>query len=55
MFASLHDLYRALRSCHEVLDELIPEALQGFPPIATISLGNTTNSVAIEGTIAPKW
>jgi hypothetical protein len=24
-------------------------ALQGFPPIATISLGNTTNSVAIEG------
>jgi hypothetical protein len=23
--------------------------LQGFPPIATISLGNTTNSVAIEG------
>jgi hypothetical protein len=24
-------------------------AIQGFPPIATISLGNTTNSVAIEG------
>jgi hypothetical protein len=27
MFASLHDLYRASRSCHEVLDELIPEFL----------------------------
>jgi hypothetical protein len=27
MFASLHDLYRASRSCHEVLDELIPEVL----------------------------
>jgi hypothetical protein len=26
-FASLHDLYRASRSCHEVLDELIPEVL----------------------------
>jgi hypothetical protein len=27
MFASLHDLYRASRSCHKVLDELIPEVL----------------------------
>jgi hypothetical protein len=27
MFTSLLDLYRALRSCHEVLDELIPEIL----------------------------
>jgi hypothetical protein len=27
MFASLLDLYRALRSCHEVLDELILEVL----------------------------
>jgi hypothetical protein len=27
MFPSLHDLYRASRSCHEVLDELIPEVL----------------------------
>jgi hypothetical protein len=26
-FALLHDLYRASRSCHKVLDELIPEAL----------------------------
>jgi hypothetical protein len=26
-FASLHDLYRASRSCHEVLDELIPKVL----------------------------
>jgi hypothetical protein len=26
-FASLHDLYRASRSCHEVLDELILEVL----------------------------
>jgi hypothetical protein len=26
-FASLHDLYRASRSCHKVLDELIPEVL----------------------------
>jgi hypothetical protein len=26
-FASLHDLYRASRSCHEVLHELIPEVL----------------------------
>jgi hypothetical protein len=26
-FASLHDLYRASRSCHEVLNELIPEVL----------------------------
>jgi hypothetical protein len=25
MFASLHDLYWASRSCHKVLDELIPE------------------------------
>jgi hypothetical protein len=28
---------------------VIAKALQGFPPIATISLGNTTNSVAIGG------
>jgi hypothetical protein len=27
MFSSLHDLYRASRSCHKVLDELIPEVL----------------------------
>jgi hypothetical protein len=27
MFASLHDLYRASRSCHKVLDELILEVL----------------------------
>jgi hypothetical protein len=27
MFTSLLDLYRASRSCHEVLDELIPEIL----------------------------
>jgi hypothetical protein len=27
MFASLHDLYRASRSCHKVLYELIPEVL----------------------------
>jgi hypothetical protein len=27
MFASLHDFYRASRSCHEVLHELIPEVL----------------------------
>jgi hypothetical protein len=27
MFTSLLDLYRDLRSCHEVLDELIPEVL----------------------------
>jgi hypothetical protein len=27
MFASLHDLYRASRSCRKVLDELIPEVL----------------------------
>jgi hypothetical protein len=26
-FALLHDLYRASRSCHKVLDELIPEVL----------------------------
>jgi hypothetical protein len=26
-FASLHDLYGASRSCHEVLDELIPKVL----------------------------
>jgi hypothetical protein len=26
-FASLHDLYVASRSCHKVLDELIPEVL----------------------------
>jgi hypothetical protein len=26
-FASLHDLYGALRSCHKVLDELIPKVL----------------------------
>jgi hypothetical protein len=26
-FASLHDLYQASRSCHKVLDELIPEVL----------------------------
>jgi hypothetical protein len=26
-FASLHDLYRASRSCHKVLVELIPEVL----------------------------
>jgi hypothetical protein len=27
IFISLHDLYRASRSCHKVLDELIPEFL----------------------------
>jgi hypothetical protein len=27
MFISLLDLYRASRSCHEVLDELYPEVL----------------------------
>jgi hypothetical protein len=27
MFTSLLDLYRASRSCHEVLDEIIPEVL----------------------------
>jgi hypothetical protein len=27
MFASLNDLYGASRSCHKVLDELIPEVL----------------------------
>jgi hypothetical protein len=27
MFASLHELYRASRSCHKVLNELIPEVL----------------------------
>jgi hypothetical protein len=27
MFASLHDLFRASRSCHKVLDELILEVL----------------------------
>jgi hypothetical protein len=27
MFTSLLDLYQALRSCHEVLDDLIPEVL----------------------------
>jgi hypothetical protein len=27
MFTSLLDLYRALMSCHKVLDELIPEVL----------------------------
>jgi hypothetical protein len=27
MFASLLDLYRASRSCHKVLDELLPEVL----------------------------
>jgi hypothetical protein len=27
MFTSLLDLYRASRSCHEVLDELYPEVL----------------------------
>jgi hypothetical protein len=27
MFTSLHDVYRASRPCHEVLDELIPEVL----------------------------
>jgi hypothetical protein len=26
-FPSLHDLFRASRSCHKVLDELIPEVL----------------------------
>jgi hypothetical protein len=27
MFASLHDLFGASRSCHKVLDELIPKVL----------------------------
>jgi hypothetical protein len=31
MFASLHDLYRASRSCHEVPNELIPEVLLSTP------------------------
>jgi hypothetical protein len=36
----------------KVNQTLVP--LQGFPPIATNPLGNTTISVAIGGTIAPK-
>jgi hypothetical protein len=39
MFASLHDLYRASRFCHKVLDELIPEVL-----LSTLKPGITLNS-----------
>jgi hypothetical protein len=39
MFTSLLDLYRASRSCHEVLDELIPEVL-----LSTLNPYINTNS-----------
>jgi hypothetical protein len=32
MFTSLLDFYRASTSCHEVLDELIPEVLLSVTP-----------------------
>jgi hypothetical protein len=41
MFTSLLDLYRASRSCHEVLDELIPEvSLSTLKPCINIKLQN---------------
>ena len=40
-FASLHDLFRASRSCHEVLDELIPKVLHStLNPCINIKLQN---------------
>jgi hypothetical protein len=40
-FASLHDLYGASRSCHEVLDELIPKVLHStLKPCINIKLQN---------------
>jgi hypothetical protein len=40
-FASLHDLYGASRSCHEVLDELIPKVLHStLKPSINIKLQN---------------
>jgi hypothetical protein len=40
-FASLHDLYRASRSCHKVLDELISEVLLStLKPCINIKLQN---------------
>jgi hypothetical protein len=40
-FASLHDLYGALRSCHKVLDELIPEvSLSTSKPCINTKLQN---------------
>jgi hypothetical protein len=41
MFTSLLDLYGASRSCHEVLDELIPEvSLSTLKPCIDIKLQN---------------
>jgi hypothetical protein len=41
MFTSLHDLYRASRSCHKVLDELIPEVfLSTLKPCINTKLQN---------------
>jgi hypothetical protein len=41
MFTSLLDLYRASRSCHKVLDELIPEVLHStLKPCINIKLQN---------------
>jgi hypothetical protein len=41
MFTSLHDLYRASRSCHKALDELIPEVLLStLKPYINIKLQN---------------
>jgi hypothetical protein len=40
-FALLHDLYGASRSCHEVLDELIPKVLHStLKPCINIKLQN---------------
>jgi hypothetical protein len=40
-FATLHDLYQASRSSHEVLDELIPEvSLSTLKPSINIKLQN---------------
>jgi hypothetical protein len=42
------------RRCTRGVGSKALRSLQGFPPIATNPLGNTTISVAIGGTIAPK-
>jgi hypothetical protein len=51
VWSTLHNFYKG----RLMFFSMVWAALQGFPPIATNPLGNTTNSVAIGGTIAPKW
>jgi hypothetical protein len=54
MFTSLYDLYRASRSCHKVLDELIPEVLLStLKPRINTKQPTCTNELVIPRGVVP--